>query len=69
MLQRLLTLKVSVAAVLDRDSKKDVRQMRLKDRQWELAKEVVAILDPIQLRFLAEVSMSHSVCCSQWWKS
>ena len=49
MLQRLLKLKVAVTtAVLDRDSKEDVHQLQLKDYQWELAREVVAILDPIK---------------------
>ena len=37
-----------MTAVLDHVSKKDVQQLQLKDYHWKAAREVVAILEPVE---------------------
>lgn len=48
MLDRLLKLKLAVTAVLDRSEKRDIRQLNLKDHQWELAIDIVRLLAPFE---------------------
>lgn len=48
MLERLLKLKIPVIAVLDRSEKREIRQLMIKDRHWELARDIVKILAPFE---------------------
>ena len=48
MLERLLKLKMAILTVLDRNEKREVRQLVLKDRQWELARDLVKVLAPFE---------------------